>query len=88
MDVMKIKSDQISASVQDCSNTIANALQLLQSCMKPSMYMLLFRCYISWNIDIVLLYIVSILFYHRFIRHVFHLPIFFQVPPLLIVGLP
>ena len=28
----------INGLVQDCSNTIANALELLQSCTKPSIY--------------------------------------------------
>ena len=28
--------DQIDGLVQDCSNTIANALEFLQSCTKPS----------------------------------------------------
>ena len=28
----------IDGLVQDCSNSIANALELLQSCTKPSMY--------------------------------------------------
>ena len=28
--------DQINGLVQDCSNSIANALELLQSCTKPS----------------------------------------------------
>ena len=29
---------QIDGLVQDCSNSIANALELLQSCTKPSKY--------------------------------------------------
>ena len=31
---------RIDGLVQDCSNSIANALELLQSCTKPSMYAL------------------------------------------------
>ena len=29
----------IDGSVQDCSNSIANALELLQSCSEPSIYL-------------------------------------------------
>ena len=29
-------TDEIDGLVQDCSNSIANALELLQSCTKPS----------------------------------------------------
>ena len=31
-------NEQIDGLVQDCSNGIANALELLQSCTKPSKY--------------------------------------------------
>ena len=31
-------ADHIDGLVQDCSNSIANALELLQSCSKPSIY--------------------------------------------------
>ena len=35
--------------VQDCSNSIANALELLQSCTKPSMYPMTSLLYIWVN---------------------------------------
>ena len=31
-----ISDEHIDVLVQDCSNSIANALELLQSCIKPS----------------------------------------------------
>ena len=31
-------ADYIDGLVQDCSNSIANALELVQSCTKPSIY--------------------------------------------------
>ena len=34
----KIELNHIDGLVQDCSNSIANALELLQSCTKPSIY--------------------------------------------------
>ena len=34
--VINIKLNQINGLVQDCSNSIANALELLQSCTEPS----------------------------------------------------
>ena len=36
----------IDALVQDCSNSIANALELLQSCTKPST-----RCTLFWSAE-------------------------------------
>ena len=40
----------IDGSVQDCSNSIANALELLQSCTKPSTYVskCVFACWWLW----------------------------------------
>ena len=41
----------INGLVQDCSNSIANALELLQSCTKPliwQLYMLTLWCYYWW----------------------------------------
>ena len=37
---MQMKLKHINGLVQDCSNSIANALELLQSCTKPSIYRL------------------------------------------------
>ena len=34
---MKPGQEYVDGLVQDCSNSIANALELLQSCAKPSM---------------------------------------------------
>ena len=36
IDKYKTTTDHIDGLVQDCSNSIANALELLQSCAKPS----------------------------------------------------
>ena len=33
-----VQRDHIEGLVQDCSNSIANALELQQSCTKPSIY--------------------------------------------------
>ena len=38
-----LRNSPIDGLVQDCSNSIANALELLQSCTKPSI------CYYSWS---------------------------------------
>ena len=38
--------DEINDLVQDCSNSIANALELLQSCAKPSRWQWI-RCFSS-----------------------------------------
>ena len=35
---MKLSKMQIDGLMQDCSNSIANALELLQSCTKPPKY--------------------------------------------------
>ena len=35
---LKLHEAYIDGSVQDCSNSIANALELLQYCKKPSIY--------------------------------------------------
>ena len=34
----KCDTDHVDGFVQECSNSIANALELLQSCIKPLMY--------------------------------------------------
>ena len=41
----------IDGLVQDCSNSIANALELLQSCTKPSIYPITSRSMASEAVD-------------------------------------
>ena len=54
---MNISSDtsHINVLVHDCNNSIANALELLQSCTKPSTYSLLFvvsrTLWYSWQLS-------------------------------------
>ena len=43
--MLRLGDAYIDGLVQDCSNSIANALELLQSCTKPSIYAL-----VSWVI--------------------------------------
>ena len=40
---VELKKNNIDGSVQDCSNSIANALELLQSCTKPSISFVLLQ---------------------------------------------
>ena len=37
IEIQKFSLKKVDGLVQDCSNSIANALELLQSCTKPSM---------------------------------------------------
>ena len=46
-------NNDIGGLVQDCSNSIANALELLQSCTKPSMYALNVFCVIYQQQSVV-----------------------------------
>ena len=50
---MLIKEFHIDGSVQDCSISIANALEILQSCTKPSIYLVL-KGPILWAATILL----------------------------------
>ena len=45
--VTRTIESNIDDSVQDCSNSIAKALELLQSCTKPSIYYRWFICWLS-----------------------------------------
>ena len=48
----------IDGSIQDCSISIANALEILQSCSKPSIYFMIFYpggCWWQWREDDLLL---------------------------------
>ena len=51
-------SIQIDDFAQDCSNSIVNALELPQSCTKPSIFFLLFISWFSqqWKCDHILIY--------------------------------
>ena len=46
---------QFDGLVQDCSNSIANALELLQSCTKPLSYNNIESAYLSHGMTIILL---------------------------------
>ena len=49
LNIIGTSKQNIDSLVQDCSNSIANALELLESCTKPSIYkMAIFFFFVIW----------------------------------------
>ena len=45
-----VHTSHVDGLVQDCSNSIANALELLQSCAKPSMWWSVIKSLAGWGV--------------------------------------
>ena len=70
--------------VQDCSNSIANALELLQSCAKPSIYMYwLFSCGVGFELShtpcVIHWFWERFVFYFCWATHFFIINSFFHI---------
>ena len=50
----------IDVLMQDCSNPIANALELLQSCTKPYIYQPNIYIYLGWFDNVLLPYAIDV----------------------------